>query len=72
MGVEGGDPQGPCTHFLPLCLLLFATQRAGEVEKAEPKIAYYCRLYAVEQVGGPGEGNSMFYLSSFTDSRSEV
>jgi hypothetical protein len=31
-----------------------ALQRAQEVEKAEPKIAYYCRMYALEQVGAPG------------------
>jgi hypothetical protein len=36
-------PALPCTTLL---------QRADEVQKAEPKIAYYCRLYAVEQVGG--------------------
>lgn len=25
-------------------------QRASEVAKADPKIAYYCRLYAMSQV----------------------
>ncbi|GAB4814574.1 hypothetical protein N2152v2_001620 [Parachlorella kessleri] len=30
-------------------LLIPFLQRAEEVQKAEPKIAYYCRLYAVEQ-----------------------
>lgn len=24
--------------------------RAQEIEKVQPKVAYYCRLYAVEQV----------------------
>lgn len=28
------------------------SQRAAEVEKAEPKIAYYCRMYALEQASG--------------------
>ncbi len=27
-----------------------AAQRAQEVEKVDPKVAYYCRLYAIEQV----------------------
>lgn len=31
--------QNPSTH----------TQRAQEIERVEPKIAYYCRMYAVEQ-----------------------
>jgi len=39
--------------LLPCCALpCIATpvlQRAQEVEKAEPKIAYYCRMYALEQ-----------------------
>ncbi len=26
-------------------------QRAQEIERAEPKVAYYCRMYALEQVG---------------------
>ena len=26
-------------------------QRADEVQQQEPKVAYYCRLYAVHQVG---------------------
>ncbi|KAL4437362.1 hypothetical protein ABPG75_004501 [Micractinium tetrahymenae] len=30
-------------------LLIPFVQRAQEVEKAEPKIAYYCRMYALEQ-----------------------
>lgn len=25
-------------------------QRAQEIQQADPKVAYYCRLYAVEQV----------------------
>ena len=25
-------------------------QRADEIGKVEPKVAYYCRLYAVQQV----------------------
>ena len=32
---------------------LRVTQRADEVAPVEPKIAYYCRLYAVEQVPVP-------------------
>lgn len=31
-------------------LILPFMQRAQEVEKADPKVAYYCRMYAVEQV----------------------
>lgn len=27
-------------------------QRAQEIERAEPKVAYYCRMYALEQVRG--------------------
>ena len=29
-------------------------QRADEVEKSEPKIAYYCRMYALEMVRPAG------------------
>ncbi len=25
-------------------------QRADEIGKVEPKVAYYCRLYAIQQV----------------------
>ncbi len=27
-----------------------AMQRADEIGKVEPKVAYYCRLYAIQQV----------------------
>lgn len=36
-----------CAH-LPLPL-----QRADEVSKVDPKVAYYCRMYAIEQVSQP-------------------
>ena len=28
-------------------------QRADEVNKVDPKVAYYCRMYAIEQVMSP-------------------
>ena len=41
-----------CCGKLPAyCDVAFAAQRADEVGKVEPKVAYYCRMYAVEQVG---------------------
>jgi hypothetical protein len=34
-------------HLTP-CVL---EQRAEEIQAVQPKVAYYCRLYALEQVG---------------------
>ena len=34
-------------HFDTFCPTL---QRADEVNKVDPKVAYYCRMYAIEQV----------------------
>ena len=36
-----------CLTFVHLHLSL---QRADEVNKVDPKVAYYCRMYAIEQV----------------------
>ena len=40
--------------MLLLCLTLVhlqpSLQRADEVNKVDPKVAYYCRMYAIEQV----------------------
>ena len=45
----------PPTPHSSLSLFFFSThQRAEEIEKVEPKIAYYCRMYAVEQVRAIG------------------
>eukprot|EP00271_Cylindrocystis_brebissonii_P008917 TRINITY_DN23445_c0_g1_i1.p1 TRINITY_DN23445_c0_g1~~TRINITY_DN23445_c0_g1_i1.p1 ORF type:complete len:541 (+),score=132.43 TRINITY_DN23445_c0_g1_i1:326-1948(+) len=41
MGGPGDDE--PAKQLLPFL------QRAGELEKHDPKVAYYCRLYAAEQ-----------------------
>lgn len=35
----------------PTGMFCYAAQRADEIGKVEPKVAYYCRMYAVEQVG---------------------
>ena len=41
-----GDQAKPLLPFL---------QRADEMAKADPKVAYYCRMYAIEVGGGvPG------------------
>lgn len=40
------------THHPRSQLVVPFMQRAQEVQAADPKVAYYCRLYAVDQVGG--------------------
>lgn len=32
-------------------LFIFCLQKADEVQSSDPKMAYYCRLHAAEQVG---------------------
>ena len=38
----------PASSLVSLCNASFS-QRAAEIEAVDPKVAYYCRLYAVEQ-----------------------
>ncbi len=45
-------------------------QRAQEIQKADPKVAYYCRLYGVEQVRSARPQRSIW--SSFLCSTSYV
>lgn len=37
-------------------------QRAEEIDSLNPKVAYYCRVYAIEQVGEPGAHLLFRYL----------
>jgi hypothetical protein len=39
----------PTAHCLTLCLFA-RQQRATEIESMEPRVAYYCRLYALKRV----------------------
>ena len=36
--------------FYHPCSLSCLVQRADEVNTVDPKVAYYCRMYAIEQV----------------------
>ena len=50
----GPNPLSPLAlppwHALPPCLL---PQRAEEIDNADPKVAYYLRLHAIETVRTP-------------------
>ena len=47
-----GTPPNLTSSSFSCCSLLCPAvlQRAQEIERAEPKVAYYCRMYALEQV----------------------
>ena len=44
--VLGSSGSRCCVQVTHWCVL----QRADEIGKVEPKVAYYCRLYAIQQV----------------------
>ena len=42
---------GSWAQHVVLMLAVAALQRAQEMDRTDPKLAYYCRMYAIELVG---------------------
>ncbi len=51
--VYPGHPPGKLAVLPHPDHLTPSVQRADEVNKVDPKVAYYCRMYAIEQVMTP-------------------